>query len=48
MPIANDRQRDHADALHKEVDEEADGVWSICFSDILRAKLDERDYIIRA
>jgi len=41
--IANARR-----GYHLGVDEEADGVWSICFGDILRAKLDERDYIIRA
>lgn len=29
------------------LDEEADGIWSIFFGDILLAKLDERDYIIR-
>ena len=32
---------------HIGLDEEADGVWSIFFDHILRAKLDERDYIIR-
>lgn len=32
---------------HIGLDEEADGVWSIFFGDILLAKLDERDYIIR-
>ncbi|MFN8878251.1 MAG: integrase core domain-containing protein [Gemmatimonadota bacterium] len=29
------------------LDEEADGIWSIYFGDILLAKLDERDMIIR-
>jgi hypothetical protein len=32
---------------HIGLDEEADGVWSIFFGDVLLAKLDEREYIIR-
>jgi hypothetical protein len=32
---------------HIGLNEEADGVWSIFFGDVLLAKLDERDYIIR-
>lgn len=32
---------------HIGLDEETDGVWSIFFGDVLLAKLDERDYIIR-
>ena len=40
--IANARRR-----YHIGLDEEADGVWSIYFGEILLAKLDERDYIIR-
>jgi hypothetical protein len=32
---------------HLGFNEEADGIWSIYFGEILLAKMDERNYIIR-
>jgi hypothetical protein len=33
--------------LHVGLEETADGIWSIYFNNVLFAKFDERDYIIR-
>ena len=39
-----------SDALKQEsiaLEEVADGIWSVYFYDVLLARLDERDYILR-